>query len=144
MDPSIPCEWTAALVLRGLRLAYAAEPRLDEPSALFRFVAERARDVLGPDSPEYVALVLRAAPAPGLSIREMCREHYGWHRSRSELYRRSRNGAVRVAAALTDQGVAVPAGLERRGKNMTNLAERIAKVIVYRAPVWTTPRTIHL
>ena len=117
MDPSIPTEWTAALVLRGLRLAYAAEPRLDEPPALFRFVVERARDVLGPDSPEYVALVLRAstsaqhAPAPGLSIREMCREHYGWHRSRSELYRRSGNGAVRVAAALTDQGVAVPAGL---------------------------------
>jgi len=112
MDPSIPCEWTAALVLRGLRLAYAAEPRFDEPPALFRFIVERARDVLGPDSPEYVALVLRAAPAAGLSIREMCRERYGWSRSRSELYRRSRNGAVRVAAALDRDGIVAPKRLQ--------------------------------
>jgi hypothetical protein len=112
MDPSVPLrEWTAALVHRGLRLAYAAEPRLDEPPALFRFIVERARDVLGPDSPEYVALVLRAAPVAGLSIREMCREKYGWYRSRSELYRRSHNGAVRVAAALRRDGIAVPAGI---------------------------------
>src|SRR5712671_5908280 len=111
MEPSVHYEWTAALVLRGLRLAYAAEPRLDQPPALFRFIAERARDVLGPDSPEYVALVLRAAPAAGLSIREMCRERYGWPRSRSELYRRSNNGAMRVVAALTGDGIAVPAGI---------------------------------
>lgn len=118
MDPSIPSEWTAALVLRGLRLAYAAEPRLDEAStsaqlpALFRFIVERARDVLGPDSLEFTALALRAAPAAGLSIREMCREHYGWRRSRSELYRRSNNGAARVAAALTDANVMIPDRLQ--------------------------------
>src|SRR5258708_30122350 len=119
METSVPSEWTAALVLRGLRLAYAAEPRLDEAStsahpstsaqepALFRFVVERARDVLGEDSPEYVALVLRcsrsmrAAPAAGLSIREMCRERYGWAGARSELYRRSNNGAGRVGVGAT-------------------------------------------
>jgi hypothetical protein len=112
MDPSVPSEWTAALVLRGLRLAYAAQPRFDQPPALFRFIVERARDVLGKDSPEYVALVLRVAPAAGLSIREMCREHYGWHRSRSELYRRSHNGAMRVAAALRRDGIAVPASVQ--------------------------------
>lgn len=126
MYPSVPSEWTAALVLRGLRLAYAAEPRLDEastsahpstsaqPPALFRFIVERARDVLGEDSPEYVALVLRCsrsmrvAPAAGLSIREMCRERYGWAGSRSELYRRSNNGAARLAAALTEDGIKPP------------------------------------
>jgi len=47
----------------------------------------------------------------GLSIRAMCREGYGWHRSRSELYRRSNNAAVRVAAALRHDGVTVPPAL---------------------------------
>ena len=97
------------MVRRGLRLAYAAEPRLDEPPALFRFVAERAGEVLGRNSLEYIALALRAAsPAGALSLREICRERIGWHRSRSELYRRSDRGAERVAAALAADGVPVP------------------------------------
>ena len=112
MDPSIPSEWTAALVLRGLRLAYAAQPRFDEPPAFFAFIADRAREVLGEDSPDWAALVLRVAPAPGLSIREMCREHYGWHRSRSELYRRAKIAAKRVSTALNRDGVAVPERLQ--------------------------------
>jgi hypothetical protein len=92
-------------------LAFTDAPRLDEPPALFRFILERARELLGKDSPEFVAMVLRVTPPVGSSIREMCREHYGWRRSRSELYRRSNNGAVRVAVALAADGVAPPAGL---------------------------------
>src|SRR5258706_15203315 len=104
--------WTPALVLRGLRLAYAAQPRFDEPPASFHFLAERARDVLGEESHDWAALVLRVAPGPGLSIREMCREHFGWHHSRSELYRRSNRGAELVAAALQRDGVPIPGGLQ--------------------------------
>ena len=104
--------WTPALVLRGLRLAYAAHPRFDEPPASFTFILERARQLLGKDSPEYVALILRVTAPVGLSIREMCREHYGWPRSRSELYRRSHNGAMRVATSLSDDGIAVPERLQ--------------------------------
>jgi hypothetical protein len=43
----------------------------------------------------------------------MVRERYGWHYSRGELYRRSDRGAERVAAALTADGIAVPALLAR-------------------------------
>src|SRR5258707_992618 len=100
--------WTPALVVRGLRLAFTDAPRLGEPPASFRFILERARELLGKDSHEFVALVLRVTAPVGLSIREMCREHYGWPRSRSELYRRSRNGAVRVAAALDRDGIVIP------------------------------------
>ncbi len=79
----------------------------------FCFQNEKAaREVLGEDSPDWAALVLRVAPAPGLSIREMCRERYGWHHSRSELYRRSNNGAMWVATSLSDVGIAVPERLQ--------------------------------
>jgi hypothetical protein len=97
--------WTAALVLRALRLAMTTQPNL------FRFVLDRARAVLGEASPDYTALVLRCAPAIG-GVRAMCREQYGWRHSRSELYRRSNRGAVRVAAALAADGVAVPDALQ--------------------------------
>ena len=107
-----PPEWTPALVVDGLRKAFAAQPRFDEPPASFIFILERARQLLGKDSPEYVALILRVTAPVGLSIREMCREHYGWPRSRSELYRRSNNGAMRVAAALSDERIAVPERLQ--------------------------------
>jgi len=107
-----PPTWTAELVLRGLRLAFAREPRVGQRSALFAFVAERAGEVLGRNSLEYIALALRAAsPAGALSIRELCRESYGWHRTRSELYRRSNNGAIRIAVALQRDGVPVPDAL---------------------------------
>jgi hypothetical protein len=87
LDP----EWTGQLVLRGLRLAFTDAPRFGQEPAQFRFILEHAREVLGPNSPEFTALILRV--------------------SRSELYRRSNNGAVRVAAALAAAGVAVPDGL---------------------------------
>jgi hypothetical protein len=106
-----PSEWTAPLVLAGLRKAFAAEPRLGELPTSFSFIVERAREVLRRDSPEYTALILRVSAPIGLSIREMCRQGYGWRRSRSELYRRSHNGAVRVAAALAADRVAMPAEL---------------------------------
>jgi len=105
-----PSEWTAALVLRGLRLAFAREPRLGEEPTSFRWILERARSVLGEGSPEYRAITLRVAPA-ALSLRAMCRERVGWRGSRSELYRRSHNGAARVAVALAAAGVAVPDAL---------------------------------
>jgi hypothetical protein len=101
--------WEAALVLTALRLALTSQP------TLLRFTVDRARGVLGEHSLDYVALVLRAAPAPGLSIREMCREHYGWRGSRSELYRRSHNGLIRLAAALSRDGVPVPDALQTPG-----------------------------
>ncbi len=103
--------WSPELVLRGLRLAFTDAPRLGEPPASFRFILEHARELLGKDSPEFVALVLRVTPPVGLSIRAMCREGYGWHRSRSELYRRSHNGAARVAMALAADSIAVPDAL---------------------------------
>jgi hypothetical protein len=111
MEQSVQPEWTAALVLCGLRKAFAREPELGQPPASFHFIVDHARKLLGADSRDYTALVLRTGPTPGLSIREMCREGYGWHRSRSELYRRSRNGAERVAAALQRDGVPVPPAL---------------------------------
>jgi hypothetical protein len=71
-----------------------------------------AGEVLGRTSPEYIALALRAAsPAGALSLREICRERIGWHRTRSELYRFSDSGAARVAAALQADGIQVPDGL---------------------------------
>jgi hypothetical protein len=96
------------MVIDGLRRALTAEPRFDEPPASFRFLVDHARTVLGANSRYYTAVVLRSAPAPGLSIREMVRERYGWRHSRSELYRRSNRGAERVAAALNRDGVPVP------------------------------------
>src|SRR5258706_15855337 len=108
----LPSEWTPALVLRGLRLAFTDAPRLGEPPASYSFIADRARELLGTDSLDWAALVLRVAPAPGLSIREMCRERYGWHHSRSELYRRSNKGAIRVATSLSDDGIAGPERLQ--------------------------------
>ena len=105
-----PIQWTAALVLAGLRMAFAREPEFGQSPAAYRFILERARTVLGERSPEFAAVTLRAAPA-GVSLRELCREHYGWRHSRSELYRRSRNGAVRVAASLNESGIAVPPAL---------------------------------
>jgi hypothetical protein len=107
-----PPEWTPALVVDGLRKAFATQPRFDEPPASFTIILERARQLLGKDSPEYVALILRVTAPVGLSIREMCRERYGWHHSRSELYRRSNHGAERVAAALQRDGVPIPGGLQ--------------------------------
>lgn len=94
MEDHFEATWTAALVLRGFRLA--------------PFIAAHAREVLGPQSLEYVALMVRTARVPGRSLRANCRDHIGWPRSRSELYRRSRNGAERVADALNREGVAVP------------------------------------
>jgi hypothetical protein len=68
--------------------------------------------VLGRQSPEFIALALRAAaPAGALSIRQMCKERIGWHHSRSELYRRSNVGAARVAAALSRECIPVPEAL---------------------------------
>src|SRR5258706_7111479 len=104
----LPSEWTPALVLRGLRLAFTDAPRLGEPPASYSFIADRAREVLGEDSPDWAALVLRVAPAPGLSIREMCRERYGWHHSRSELYRRSNNGAMWIGPSRCGACIAGP------------------------------------
>jgi len=95
-------EWTGALVITGLRLAMTSQP------TLLRFILDTARDVLGEASADYTALVLRARPAPGLSIREMCRERYGWRGSRSELYRRGGRAAERVAAALDRDGIVAP------------------------------------
>jgi hypothetical protein len=89
-------------------LAFTDAPRLGEPPASYSFIADRARELLGTDSLDWAALVLRVAPAPGLSIREMCRERYGWHHSRSELYRRSNRAAERVAAALQRSATPVP------------------------------------
>jgi hypothetical protein len=107
--------WTAAMVLHGLRLAFAAQPRFNEPPASVTFIRDRAREVLGPDSLDYSAVVLRTGPARGLSIREMVRERFGWRHSRSELYRRSHNGALRVAVVFNGDGVPVPAALLRAG-----------------------------
>jgi len=102
-------------MLRGLRLAFTAQPELGQPPASFRFIVERAHAVLGADSRDWAALALRTGLAPGLSIREMVRERYRWHHSRSELYRRSGRAAERVAAALTADGVGVPASLANLG-----------------------------
>jgi hypothetical protein len=104
-----PGRWTAALVLRGLRRHFARQLPLGE-RVDFAFLLQRARAALGERSAEYRALTLRCAPA-AQSIRELVREKYGWSGSRSELYRRSRNGAVRVAVALANDGVPVPTGL---------------------------------
>src|SRR5258706_3718539 len=108
-----PGPWTAAQVLRGLHQYFAPQPRLGEQPGSLRFLVDRARTLLGPSSPEYVSLMLRCAPVPGVSLRERCRERLGWSRSRSELYRRSHNGAVRVAVALQRDGVPVPDVLPR-------------------------------
>ncbi|SRR5258708_3886264 len=93
-----PATWTAELVLRAMRAAISSQPHL------FGFVLHRARDVLGEDSAEFVALIARCAPRPGASVREMVRIE-------KHALRHSRSGAERVAAALTDDGIAVPAGI---------------------------------
>ena len=104
--------WTPTLVIRALRVAFSRAPRLGNAPAMFSFVATAALTDLGSRSPEFIALMLRARAIPaGLSLREMCRERAGWQRSRAALYRRSDAGAVRVAAALNAEGVAVPAAL---------------------------------
>jgi hypothetical protein len=54
---------------------------------------------------------MRTAPA-ALSLREMVRAGIGWHGSRSELYRRSHNGAVRIAVALRRDAVPIPDALQ--------------------------------
>jgi len=87
-----PPQMDAHKVLAGLRGRSPRSPDWAKLQTSFTFIVERARQVLGPDSPEYVALILRVTAPVGLSIRAMCREHYGWHRCRSELYRRSHNG----------------------------------------------------
>lgn len=109
--PAQRAVWTAALVLRGLRLAFAIEPRFGEGTEL-AFIAARAVAVLGRRSPECTALMLRVTTLAGLSVRQMCRDRISWHRSRSAFYRCSRNGAARVAAALAQEGVAVPVALQ--------------------------------
>jgi hypothetical protein len=100
-----PTAWTAAHVLRGLRLAMSSQP------TLFRFVLDVAREELGEASPEYVALVRRSAPRPGATTREMLRIE-------RHALRRSRSGATRVAAALNRDGVPVPAGLQAKGDSV--------------------------
>jgi hypothetical protein len=104
-----PDQWTTAPVLTACELALSSQP------TLFCFVVERASEVLGKDSPEFNALMLRCAPPADVSVRERVREGYGWSGSRSELYRRSGLAAERVAAALNASGVAVPAALLRAG-----------------------------
>src|SRR5258706_8685797 len=102
-----PIQWTGALVLQGLRLFFAPQPRLGEQPGSLRFLVDRTRTLLGPTSPEYVSLMLRCAPVPGVSVRQRCRERVGWFRSRSQLYWWSNKGAVRVADALNRGGIAV-------------------------------------
>ena len=106
--------WTAHLILAGLRLAFTAAPRLGQDPASLRPIAMRTRELLGPTSREYVALMLRCAPVPGVSLRERCRSKVGWRYSRSELYRRSHNAAVRVAAALNRERVPIPDGITQQ------------------------------
>src|SRR5258708_27864847 len=108
--------WTGQLVLHGLRLAFTAQPRLGEEPASFYFIVEQAAAVLGERSPECNALLLRTGgQGVGPSVREMCRAKLYWHASRSELYRRSNNGAERLAAAFQAAGVVVPEALQTRG-----------------------------
>jgi hypothetical protein len=104
--------WTGALVLHGLRLYFAPQPRLGEQPNSLRFLVDRTRALLGPTSPEYVSLMLRCAPVPGVSVRQRCRERVGWFRSRSQAYWWSNKGAMRVAAALQRDGVPIPGGLQ--------------------------------
>ncbi len=106
----LPSAWTPELVLRGLRLHFDKQPQFGQYPASFRFLLERARTVLDPRSLEFIALTLRTAPA-ALSLREMVRAGVGWHRSRSELYRRSHNGAIRIAVALRRDGIPIPEAL---------------------------------
>ena len=107
-----PIQWTGALVLQGLRLFFAPQPRLGEQPGSLRFLVDRTRALLGPSSPEYVSLMLRCAPVPGVSVRQRCRERVGWFRSRSQLYWWSHKGAARVADALNRGGIAVSPELQ--------------------------------
>jgi hypothetical protein len=109
-----PPEWTGALVIHGLSLYFAPQPRLGEQTGSLRFLVDRTRALLGPTSPEYVSLMLRTAPVPGVSVRQRCRERVGWFRSRSQLYWWSNKGAMRVAAALAADGVPVPDGITQK------------------------------
>jgi hypothetical protein len=107
-----PGPWTAAQVLRGLHLYFAPQPRLGEQPGSLRFLVDRTRALLGPSSPEYVSLMLRCAPVPGVSVRQRCRDRVGWFRSRSQLYWWSNKGAVRVADAFNRGGIAVSPELQ--------------------------------
>jgi len=109
-----PGPWTAAQVLRGLHQYFAPQPRLGEQPGSLRFLVDRTRALLGPSSPEYVSLMLRCAPVPGVSVRQRCRDRVGWFRSRSQLYWWSNKGAMRVAAALAADGVPVPDGITQK------------------------------
>ncbi len=86
--------------------------RLGEQTGSLRFLVDRTRALLGPTSPEYVSLMLRTAPVPGVSVRQRCRERVGWFRSRSQLYWWSNKGAVRVADAFNRGGIAVSPELQ--------------------------------
>jgi predicted acyl esterase len=81
--------WTAEAVVRGMRVALTAATS----ASLFRFIVDRARNVLGEHSADYTALFLRAS----------------WQHSQGEP--RSRRAAERVAAALTADGIAMPPAL---------------------------------
>jgi hypothetical protein len=84
-----------------------------EPRAQFALDMLTASDrLLGRDSPHRVALLTRArALAGGPSIRQICREGYGWRRPRSELYRLSNAAAAMLADDLNRRGVPVPDSL---------------------------------
>jgi hypothetical protein len=99
--------WGPNLVLRGLRLALGSNPESVAHLELPRLVHQ----TLEPRSPECVALMLRVAPPAGLSLREICRDHVGWSGSRSGLYESANRGAAKVAAALAEDRVPVPAAL---------------------------------
>jgi hypothetical protein len=81
--------WTPEAVIKGMRLALTAPTS----ASLFAFIVKRARDVLGEHSPHYSALFLRAS----------------WLHSQAEPH--SFRAAQLVAAALTADGIAVPAAL---------------------------------
>jgi len=107
-----PPEWTGAQVIHGLSLYFAPQSRLGEQPGSLRFLVDHTRALLGPTSPEYVSLMLRCAPVPGVSVRQRCRERVGWFRSRSQLYWWSHKGAARVADALNRGGIAVSPELQ--------------------------------
>ena len=96
--------WTPALVLAAMRRALAREPILPfdgpEPADLIAL----SEEVLGRESPARLALLVRTRSS-GLSIREICRERYTWHRSRATLYRHSDRGARLLADCLNVRGI---------------------------------------
>jgi hypothetical protein len=105
MQRSVQPEWTAALVIRALRLGMTTQP------TLFRGVLDAASAVLGEHSKAYRALIFRAA----------------WAHSRAEP--RSDRAAERVAAVLNRGGVALVHGLQIRavadsGESLSRSARR--------------------